>query len=235
MARLPRLAVPGQAHHIVQRGNNGQPIFIEDQDRSTYLSMLSEAAVQHGVRLHAYALMNDRLDLLATPTDGGGLSLTMQAIGRRYVAWFNRRHQRSGTLWEGRFRGCVLESEHFLIKCMCYIEQGPVRAGLAADPGDYVWSSFAHHVGRSSDPLLTDHALFWTLGNTPFDRQVAYEALARQMLPRVEAERLEAAALKGWPLGSPEFLRHIMEQTGRRTTPKPRGRPRKAARLRAPN
>lgn len=227
MARLPRLAVPGHPHHLIQRGNNGQPIFVDDDDRRMYRTMLRDAAAAHTVAVHAYVLMDNHVHLLVTPEKEGALSLMMQALGRRYVSWFNRRHQRSGTLWEGRFRGCVIESERFFLACMRYIEQNPMRAGVAGHPSDFEWSSHAHHVGSRSDPLVADHALFWTLGNTPFDRQSAYKALSEQLLPAREVDQLTSAALKGWGLGSPEFLRTLAEQTERRLSPRPRGRPRK--------
>jgi putative transposase len=227
MARLSRLAVPGHPHHLIQRGNNRQPIFLDDEDRHAYHGMLREAAVQHSVAVHAYVLMENHVHLLATPQSAQALSLMMQALGRRYVAWFNRRHQRSGTLWEGRFRGCVLESERFFLSCMRYIELNPVRHGLVAHPAEFPWSSHRHHIGIHTDPLIVDHELFWTLGNTPFDRQSAYKALIEQSLSKDEVEQLSSSALKGWGLGSPAFLEKIGQQTGRRMTPRPRGRPRK--------
>ena len=229
MARLARLAVAGQPHHVIQRGNNGQAIFGDDEDRRAYLTALREAATAHAVAIHAYVLMDNHVHLLATPSASEGLSRMMQALGRRYVAGFNRRHGRSGTLWEGRFRGAVLESEPYFLACMRYIEANPVRSGAVAHPGDYPWSSHAHHAGQRSDALVTDHALFWSLGNTPFDRQSAYKALAEQPLPKDLQQALTTSALKGWGLGSPQFLQRIGDETGRRAIPRPRGRPRKLA------
>ena len=229
MARLARLAVAGQAHHLIQRGNNGQAIFVDDEDRNSYLASLREAASTHAVAIHAYVLMDNHVHLLVTPSTAEGLSRMMQSLGRRYVSGFNRRHGRSGTLWEGRFRGAVIESERYFLACMRYIEANPVRAGMVAHPADYAWSSHAHHAGQRSDPVLTDHSLFWSLGNTPFDRQSAYKLISEQPLASDVVQALTTTALKSWGLGSAEYLQRISEGSDRRATPRSRGRPRKAA------
>src|SRR5437867_4851867 len=230
MARLARLAIAGEAHHLIQRGNNGQAVFLDDEDRRAYLSALRDAASAHAVAVHAYVLMDNHVHLLATPASAEGLSRMMQALGRRYVSAFNRRHDRTGTLWEGRFRGAVIESERYFLTCMRYIESNPVRSGLALHAADYEWSSHAHHAGQRSDPLLTDHAVFWSLGNTPFDRQSASKTLSEQPLPSDVVQLLTSSALKGWGLGSAEFLQRVSEEAGRRASPRSRGRPRKQGR-----
>ena len=227
MARLARLAVAGQAHHLIQRGNNGQAVFLDDEDRRAYLAALRDAASAHAVAIHAYVLMDSHVHLLATPSTPEGLSRMMQALGRRYVGGFNRRHGRSGTLWEGRFRGAVIESERYFLSCMRYIEANPVRSGLVSQAADYPWSSHAHHAGQRSDPLVTDHSLFWSLGNTPFDRQSAYKLLSEQLLAPELVQALTTTALKGWGLGSAEYLQRVSEEAGRRVSPRSRGRPRK--------
>jgi REP-associated tyrosine transposase len=229
MARLARLAIAGQAHHLIQRGNNGQAIFLDDEDRRAYLSALRDAAATHTVAIHAYVLMDNHVHLLATPAAAQGLSRMMQALGRRYVSGFNRRHRRSGTLWEGRFRAAVIESERYFLACMRYIETNPVRSGLVSHPADYPWSSHAHHSGQRSDPLVTDHSLFWSLGNTPFDRQSAYKLLSEQPLASDVVQALTTTALKSWALGSAEYLQRIGEEADRRVSPRSRGRPRKQA------
>ena len=153
MARLPRLVLAGQAHHVIQRGNNRQAIVLNDADRLQYLVQLRECAATYKVAIHAYVLMDNHVHLLATPATDQGISQMMQALGRRYVAWFNHKYGRSGTLWEGRFRAGLIDSEHHLMACMRYIELNPVRAGLCLHPADYLWSSCAHHLGRRSDAL----------------------------------------------------------------------------------
>lgn len=229
MARLPRLVVPEHPHHLVQRGNNGQAIFLDDEDRREWLRLLGDAASTHGTAVHAYALLGDHYRLLVTPKDGPSLSATMQSLGRRYVSGFNRRHGRTGTLWEGRFRAGLIEARRHLLDCMRFIELCPVLAGMAPQAADFPWSSAAHHLGNRRDPLLTDHPLYWALGNTPFDREAAYRTLLEQGLSPADIAELDRSARQGWPLGSSEFLKELGARTERPLTPRPRGRPRRAA------
>lgn len=225
MARLPRLVVPEQAHHLIQRGHNRQNVFRDDQDRRKYLETLREVASIHGVAVHAYVLMDDHVHLLATPETSEGLSRMMQAQGRRFVAWFNKRHGHVGTLWEGRFRATVIESERYLLTCMRYIDMNPVRAGLVGQCREYAWSSHAHYIGARTDPLITEHPLFWALGNTPFERDAAYKELFATDISPSDLTALTESALKGWPLGSSEFLLKLAQQTDRRLQAAKRGRP----------
>ncbi|HJV87853.1 MAG TPA: transposase [Noviherbaspirillum sp.] len=225
MARLPRLVVPHQPHHVIQRGNDRQSIFRDAEDYSIFLRWLREAAKLFKVAVHAYVLMPDHLHLLVSPSDETGLGKMMQWVGRHYVPYFNTRYHRSGTLWQGRFRATVIESEAYFLACSCYIESNPMRAGLVQDAAEYSWSSFSHHAGVKPDPLLTDHPLFWALGNTPFDREMAYKELMNQGLAPREIEVIGQATLKGWPLGSDKFKAMLARQTNRRVTPAKRGRP----------
>ncbi|UDF37268.1 UNVERIFIED_ORG: transposase [Shinella sp. XGS7] len=229
MARLPRLVVPGLPHHLIQRGHNRQPIVLDDEDRRQFLALLREAAVNQRVALHAYVLMDNHLHLLATPETPDGLSRMMQSLGRRYVAAFNQRHGRSGTLWEGRFRAAPLEAERHLLACMRYIELNPQRAGWVMEPGGYAWSSGPQHLGHRRDPLITEHPLFWALGNTPFEREAAWRAWLEQGVGPEEQRALGDSALKGWPLGSAGFLQALAEGSERPVAPRQRGRPRKQA------
>jgi putative transposase len=228
MPRLPRLILPGQPQHVILRGNNRQAIFFSDHDREHMLATLAEVASQSQVALHAYVLMDNHLHLLASPAVAEGLSRMMQALGRRYVAWFNARHQRSGTLWEGRFRAGLVQGETYLLACMRYIELNPVRAGLCAQPEQWRWSSAAHHLGLRRDPLVTEHELYWSLGNTPFEREHAYRDFMAQGVPMAERERFTDAALRGRPLATPAFLKPLVEEHGAVAIQRPRGRPRKS-------
>lgn len=229
MARLPRLVVPGLPHHLIQRGHNRQPIVLDDEDRRQFLALLREAAINQRVAIHAYVLMDNHLHLLATPETPEGLSRMMQSLGRRYVATFNQRHGRSGTLWEGRFRAAPLEAERHLLACMRYIELNPQRAGWLMEPGSYAWSSGPQHLGHRRDPLITEHPLFWALGNTPFEREAAWRAWLEQGVSPEELRALGDSALKGWPLGSAGFLQGLAEGSERPVAPRQRGRPRKQA------
>ncbi|MBP9033947.1 MAG: transposase [Pseudomonadales bacterium] len=227
MARMSRLAIAGHPHLLFQRGNDRTTLFRDDEDRERYLAVLREAAAAAQVAVHAYVMMDDHVHLLATPAAGAGLSRMMQALGRNYVGWFNHRHQRSGTLWEGRFRSGLIEAETWLLPCMRYIELNPVRAGLVADPADYRWSSARHHLGQRTDALLSDHALFWALGNTPFDREAAWRDYLAQPPLAAEVQQVTASGLRGWALGRAGFLERMNEVAGRRLVPARRGRPRK--------
>ena len=227
MARLPRLAVPGHPHLIIQRGHNRQPVFQDEADYRTYLDTLREYALTYKLTVHAYALLPAEVYVLATPADEPALSRTMQSLGRRYVAWYNRQHDRTGALWEGRFRAGVVEARSSLLACTVFVETLAQRRGLVGQPDDWPWSSLAHHGGRRADPLIAEHALWWELGNTPFDREVAYRRLFERGVSETQARHIEDAAAKGWALGSPAFVNALAAQVPRPLAPRPRGRPRK--------
>jgi putative transposase len=225
MARLPRLVIPQQAHHIVQFGVDRQSIFRMPDDYSAFLAWLREAAKQYKVAIHAYVLMPNHVHILATPSDSEGLARMMQWVGRHYVPYFNRKYERSGTLWQGRFKATVIDAANYLMTCSRYIELNPVRAGMVAHPADYQWSSYAHHIGVKPDSLITEHALYWALGNTPFERDIAYKHLTEQVLTPKELQDLRETANKGWVLGSEAFKVKLEAQLNRQVRPGKRGRP----------
>lgn len=228
MARLPRLVLPGCAHHVIQRGHSGGAIFLDEEDRRTYLAVLHEAARAERVAVHAYALLDAKVHLLVTPENDTGLSRMMQAVGRRYVRAFNARHGRSGTLWDGRFRAALVDADAWALRCMRYIDTRAVREGGATQPGEHPWTSYRHHVGLARDPLVSEHARYWALGNTPFDREAAYRRFVADDVPADEEARIAGAAERGWALGSEAFLARAAASTARPLAPRPRGRPRKA-------
>ncbi|MGH6638427.1 MAG: REP-associated tyrosine transposase [Polaromonas sp.] len=225
MARLPRLTVPGYPHHVIQRGNNRQAIFSSTADYQMLLALLDENAQKFGVALHAYVLMSNHFHLLATPGTDDGLPQMMQAVGRRYVRYFNDRQGRSGTLWEGRYRSTLIETDRYLLACMAYIDLNPVRAGLVGEAKDYPWSSHGHYVGLRSDRMVTPHPLFWTLGNTPFAREAAYAELVRAGITLEQQDALTRSALSGWALGGEGFVADLQKRTERRVKKTPSGRP----------
>ena len=225
MARQPRLVLPDQPHHVLQRGNDNQPIFREDDDHRRFLEFLRESAKFYRVAIHAYVLMPNHVHLLATPADEDGLAAMMQKVGRLYVPWFNNKYGRSGTLFQGRFRTSVIDANAYFLACVRYIELNPQRNQLAFDPLEYPWSSYAHHAGVRPDPLITDHAKYWELGNTPFQREAAYIELAQQGMSGQELEAINAAVLKGAPLGSHAFMLELERKTKRQILPAKRGRP----------
>jgi len=225
MARQPRLILPHQPHHLIQRGNDNIAIFRDDEDYTRFLGWLKESARFYRVAVHAWVLLPDQLQLLATPADEEGLALMMQKVGRLYVPWFNAKHGRSGTLFGGRFRTAVIDPAQYFLACMRYIELHPVRLQQAGTPLDHPWSSYAHHAGVHADALITDHAKFWELGNTPFQREAAYIALAQQGLSMDELETIDGAVLKGAALGSHAFKAALEKKTRRQILPAKRGRP----------
>jgi len=228
MARMSRLAIAGYPHHLIQRGNNRAAIFSDDTDRRRYLDLLREAARALDVAIHAYVLMDNHVHLLATPLSGEGLSRMMQTLGRNYVGWFNHRHQRSGTLWEGRFRSSLIETDGYLLCCMRYIELNPVRARLVTAAEEYPWSSARHHVGLAKDALISDHALYWAMGNTPFEREAAYRRFLMQPASVAQERAFTESCVKGWAMGSASFLDELYRLTGRRLRPAGKGRPKRS-------
>ena len=229
MARLPRLSVPGQPHHLLQRGNNGQPIFLDPADYDTMLALLTEHSRAQAVEVHGYVLLPNHLHVLATPVGERGLPRLMQAVGRGYVRYFNNRHGRSGTLWEGRYRSTVLQAERHLLDALVSIESEPVRAGLVSEAGAWTWSSHAHHVGTRADRLVRPHPLFWALGNTPFAREQAWAQRVRTGVSQAQQAALTESVLGGWALGDAAFIADLQTRAGRRVTKGQPGRPRVAS------
>jgi putative transposase len=216
MARLPRLVLAGQAHAVAQRGLRGQPVFVDAQDRAAYIAALREAAAAEQVQVHAWALLDDEALLLLTPTQPAGLGRMVQALGRRYVSAYNRRHGRSGTLWDGRFRCAVVEPGAPRLAALRWID------GQSAEPG---LTSASLRLGAPRDGLLVDPPELWSLGNTPFEREAAYGALLSQGLPAAVAEPLRRAVQGGWVAGSAAFAATVAEATARPAQPRRRGRP----------
>ena len=225
MARLPRLSLPGQVHHIIQRGNNGQPIFSSSADHQLLLDLVGDHALKSGVTVHGYVLMSSYLHLLATPDTEGGLARMMQAVGRRYVRYFNDTQGRSGTLWDGRYRSTLIQADAYLLDSMVYMDLSPVRAGLVQQARDYPWSSHGHYTGLRSDKLVSPHPLCWTLGNTPFAREATYAERVQGGLSAAREHMLEQAVRSGWPLGEPSFMRDLEKRAGRRVVRSLPGRP----------
>ncbi len=227
MARLPRAGVAGWPHLLVQRVHDGQQLARDDVDRLALLAALREAAHQHGVSVHAYAFSVDQFLLLLTPSSDEALSLLMQSVGRRYVAAFNRRHGRQGGLWAGRFRATVLDPAQYLLDAMVFVESLGAHAAGGLAGLDERWGSAPCHLGLRADPLLTDHASFWALGNTPFEREAAWRQRLDEGLSSAQRAVLAQAMHAGWALMAPEVAQALESQAGRRLVPKPRGRPRK--------
>jgi putative transposase len=225
MARLPRLTLAGYPHHIIQRGNNRQAIFTTPADYRFMLDLLAESAKKFDVSVHAYVLMSNHFHLLVTPQTAEGLPKMMQAVGHTYVGYFNRAQLRSGTLWDGRYKSTVIQTERYLLACMAYIDLNPVRAGMVEQPQDYPWSSHAHYRGTLADSVVTPHPLFWELGNTPFAREAAYAELVQSGINPVQQAALTDATMQGWALGEADFVADLQKRTERRVVKVGAGRP----------
>ncbi len=225
MARLPRMGVATWPHLLLQQVHDGQLLARDDADRQALADALREAARTHGVAVHAYHLGESSLMLLATPDAPDSLSLLMQAVGRRYVAGFNRRHGRKGGLWSGRFRCTVLDPARYVLDAMVLVETREAVLQVGAARFGAAWSSAGHHLGLRTDPLVSDAAEFWALGNTPFERQAAWTQRLSEGLSEARIAELTQAMLKGWALMPPEQEAALSQTIGRRLSPRPRGRP----------
>ena len=224
MARLPRFFAPGVPLHVIQRGNNRQKLFGQVTDYQNYLDWLKEAAQWHACAIHAYVLMPNHVHLLVTPSHQESVPKTFQSLGRRYVQYFNATYDRTGTLWEGRYRATLIESETYFLTCCRYIELNPVRAEMVRHPRDYRWSSYHHHTEGKSDSFLTRHTLYTRLGTSSVARQQAYRALFRQHLSRETLDAIREATNKAWVLGSDTFKQRLSKKLDRRVAPLRRGR-----------
>ncbi|KWR91646.1 transposase [Cupriavidus sp. IDO] len=229
MARLPRFSPSGLPALVLQRGNNRQAVFRGPDDYLHYLDSLRMAAREYDLAVHAYALRPNHIHLVATPKGADSLSLTMQAVGRRYARYFNRVANRTGTLWEGRFRSAVFDPVQWMLPAMLYVEGNAVRAGDVMSPDADRWSSYRHHAGIEASAFVSDHSAYWDLGNTPFERQSNYRLLTAEGLSGKTLTTLRSHAHSGWPLGDATFLAQLERHATRRVQPLPKGRPKRAA------
>ena len=227
MPRQPRLDLAHVPQHVVQRGNDRQPCFFGDNDRACYLSELRDIVRDEGCMVHAFVLMSNHVHLLFTPSAVGQVASVMQGLGRRYVRYFNDRHHRTGTLWEGRYKSCLIDTDSYLLRCMRYIERNPVRASMVASAEEYPWSSYAGNALGVTNPLVQPHPAYLALGVDVSARQQAYRSLVAEVpLPdEVQTIRMNLQRQHAW--GSERFLREIEARLARRVGPAQMGRPRK--------
>lgn len=230
MARLPRFIIPGQPQHVIVRGNNCEPIFYQDQDYHFYLKKLKQACDKHQCDVHAYVLMTNHVHLLITPHTEQGIGKTLQMLGRYYVQYFNHSYQRTGSLWEGRYKATLIDSESYLLTCYRYIELNPVRAeGMADHPSKYPWSSYRFNALGGEDVIVVPHAEYLSLGQTAEERQAAYRALFKSHISEKTLEEIRQATNKAWVLGSSYFKEKIAKQLNRPAIPASKGGDRKSA------
>jgi putative transposase len=215
--------------HVIQRGNNRQPCFLAAEDYIAYLQDLTDAARHGSCAVHAYVLTTNHVHLLVTGVELGSVSRMMQWLGRRYVACFNTRYRRTGTLWEGRFKASLVDTRRYLLTCYRYIELNPVRAAMAADPADYRWSSFHCNALGRPDPLVTPHAAYRALAATSDAHRAAYRALFERAIGDDAMAHIRAHVQQQKALGDSRFQAEIEAMLDRKVVIRSRGRPRKPA------
>jgi putative transposase len=227
MPRRARFGLAGLPQHIIQRGNNRQATFFTEEDYRFYIDCLLEAKRKYGCLIHAYVLMTNHVHLLASADEIQNVSRMMQHLGRRFVRYINSVYRRTGTLWEGRFKASLVDSEQYYMRCCRYIESNPVRAGIVGDPAGYAWSSYRFHALGSEDQLVTAHELYQRLGNVPEERQRRYRDLFQGELGDPALREIRESVNRGWPLGSERFKDEIARALQRVARPPKRGRPQK--------
>lgn len=225
MPRRPRLTLAGVTVHLIQRGNNRGACFFADEDYTLYLHYLAELAPKFGCAVHAYVLMTNHVHLLLTPRLGDGPSQLMKHLGQRYVQYVNRIHRRSGTLWEGRFRSCLTQSETYVLACYRYIELNPVRAGMTRHPSAYPWSSYVINAQGARSNLITPHQQYLSLGQSAEERRDVYRELFRAKLDPDLVVAIRDATNGNIALGSNRFQVDVETALGRRARRGKPGRP----------
>jgi putative transposase len=232
MPRRARIVVPGLPLHVVQRGNNKAACFFDDDDRRFYLHHLSRLSSQSGCAVHAYCLMTNHVHLLLTPETTASCARLMRRLDLLYSQYANRKYRRSGSLWEGRFRSCVVESETYLLQCYRYIESNPVRAGMALQPAEHRWSSYACNALGADIPLITPHEEYLRLGADAVERQSAYRTFFDAAL---DLRRIRDATNGNFPLGADAFVKRLGHMLGTRVTRARAGRPPKVRKEHQPH
>jgi putative transposase len=227
MPGLPRFQLPGVPQHIILRGNNREACFFEQADYTFYLESLREAADRYGCRIHAYVLMTNHIHLLMTPCFEDAVSSMMQSAGCRYVKYVNRHHDRTGSLWEGRYKASLVESKDYLLACYRYIELNPVRAMMVSHPGEYPWSSYHVNALGESSGLVSAHEEYLRLGINREQRMMAYRELLEQPLEQVVTDEIRTAVNQQLVTGRNAFKHDIAIASGRRTDHAKPGRPKK--------
>ena len=232
MARLPRFVIPKQPQHVIVRGNNRTDIFCANADFQFYLEKLLQACDKHNCQLHAYVLMTNHVHMLITPQEEDGIGKVMQMLGRYYVQYYNFTYQRTGTLWEGRYKATLIDSETYFLTCMRYIELNPVRANMVSHPSEYPWSSYHSNALGQPNELVTPHIEYLRLDRTDEARQAAYRQLFKHRIPDSNLEEIRKATNKAWVLGNDRFKQRMQKQLERRVEPSAKGGDRKSEKFR---
>jgi putative transposase len=226
MPRRARITLANTPHHIIQRGNNRSACFYVDDDYFRYLDWLEKYSLENGCRVHAYVLMTNHVHLLITPETFDGLAKMMKCLGQRYVQYINRTYNRSGTLWEGRFKSCITQEDKYVLSCYRYIELNPVRAGMVTHPAEYPWSSYRSNAQQEPNKIISPHDSYLALGRCDEGRQRQYREIFKSELSPNIIDQVRAATNSNYALGSERFRAETEEGLGRRVGPGIPGRPR---------
>lgn len=215
MPRKTRNYLPYIPAHIVQRGHNRNPTFLYYSDFEFYKRVLGEGLKRYNLKLHAYCLMTNHVHLLVTPEFSDSISRMMQHIGRQYVRYFNNRYRRSGTLWEGRHKGSIVDAETYLLACYRYIEMNPVVACIANHPAGYKWSSYHHNALGKPDQLVTAHSVYSALSKDSRNVCRNYRQLFEIPLTESERDAVKTTLEANYPLGNERFRKQIETAMGK--------------------
>jgi len=230
MPRRPRLVCPEYPLHVIQRGHNRQACFFSEADYQAYLATMAHQVQELDCRIHAYVLMTNHVHLLISFADADAPSALMKGVGQWYSRYVNKTYGRTGTLWEGRYRSCVVQDDAYLLTCQRYIELNPLRAGMAEHPADYPWSSYHANANGRSDPLIQAHPVYKGLAHGDEQRRAAYRSLFETPLADTWTEQIRQATNGNFALGDQRFPARLSRMLGRRTEPGQSGRPRKTPR-----
>ena len=217
--------LPGIAVHVVQRGNNQSDCFLAQEDREFYLFHLGKLLPRARCRLHAFCLMTNHVHLLLSADQGDGCAQLMKGIGQLHAQYINKRYGRSGYLWQGRFKSCLVQSEDYVLACYRYIELNPVRAGIARRPDEYRWSSYAANATGEPQDMISPHEQYERLGRVPAERQAIYRDLFGEIQQPKRLDEIRAATRGGYALGDAAFRQAMAIALGRRVETGPAGRP----------
>jgi REP-associated tyrosine transposase len=226
MPRKPRLFIPDQAVHVVKRGHNRDPIVARKVDYQYFTDCLLSACREYGVALHAWVLMTNHFHLLLSPGSEDSLPRMMQWLGGHYARYFNKCYRRSGSLWEGRYKTSLIDSDNYLLKTYRYIELNPVRAGMVEHPRQYPWSSYRANAEGDFDfgvrlksdtcrDLLTPHSIYLALAADDGRRYAVYQSLFLDELDRQTLMQISRGIEKGKEVGNPEFLLKVAKMRDR--------------------
>ena len=228
MARHARVAIETLPHHIIHRGNNRQRIFQDPEDYRVFLTLVLKYKQLYRTRLFAYVLMTNHFHLIIEPEDRTGLAKMMHGLAMSYARYTNKKYHRTGTIWESRFKSSPIETDRYLLACMCYVELNPMRAGIVSRPEDYPWSSYLVHALGNPDPMVDSAPSYDNLGKDPAECGKIYRELCNSVLP--ELRIIRNAINRNLPVGSKEFIELVSTKVGRNLAPRPIGRPRKTER-----